>query len=659
MASLMFLGLNPLFVSPRDEKEGKPDPISITSVAIPSSSTHSSKNNKRKSSKLKRVVSDQKARKLSNMNKSQKNQSSKRRSARNISPRDIPRARTPKAVTAKPRSPRSPKSSKDKSTSPRHGRSRGISNSKSKSKSQSKSKSKSKSINSKQLGLSNNDNNDNNNNNQIQINNNYLSLTYNHNHHEQREKSRSFISHSGSSETSDAESDRSDISITAEMNETDDGNIVYQILTKQRNEAIEYSQRLESKLAENDVQFAVKLDQFKQQLKQYKNTNQYLKTQNVSLQREIQKLKDKLMALELNQHKSFDGLLKKRKKINSNKSKKLPNYIRKDFKQQEIVVPDKIAAEKRKNMTQRLNELRFISEQQQKHYQHQYQIQIQDIDEDIDEDMDEDTDEEREKEKEKEKEKDERPFIKHVRSPTESTEGSSESSLSACAVNLSFPAIKTPLTHYRQLTTILEHKSIPQTMLGLIQNSDDNIDINNEWGNSSIGNDEIDDDDDDEIIRNHNQNQNNNHNVDIPQMCVEQISMDKRQISVDTERTETTGMHSESMSYMSNNTNMLKELSSMNTIDETHIDNEGIMDDDDNDDDDDEVEEQQQEQHKNVNDHNKTATMIINNINLNNDFEHKLSNYSANYSKQDLDEHDQIITSPIKISGNQSFKVRL
>lgn len=537
-------------------------------------------------------------------------------------------------------------------------------------------------MNSKQLGLSNNDN-------QIQINNNYLSLTYNHNHghqqkhqhqHQKREQSmtRSFISHSGSSETSDAESDRSDISITAEMNEMEDGNIVYQLLTKQRNEAIDYSQRLESRLAENDLQFAVKLDQFKQQLKQYKNTNQYLKTQNVSLKREIQKLKDKLKASELYQHKGFDELLKKRKKINSNKSKKLPNYIRKDFKQQEIVVPDKIAAEKRKDMTQRLNELRFISEQQQKqkhvqqqhgHYQ-QYQIQIQD--------MDEEREKEEQRERELENERDERPFIKHGRSPTESTEGSSESSLSACAVNLSFPSIKTPLTHHRQLTTILEHKSIPQTMLELIANSDDDVDINNEWRktSTSMTNDDIDDQNE---YEHQNENDNDNDNVDhipnIPQMMdhigIEQISMDKRQRSVDTDRTETTAIHSESMSYMSNNTNMLKEIASMNTIDELPIDdqNEGIMDDndqDEDDDDEDEDEEEEHEEHKNEdnnshNHHDKTATMIINNINLNNDFEHdqKLSNYSANYCKHDLDEHDQIITSPIKISANQSFKVRL
>ena len=455
----MFLGLNPLFVSPRDDKEGKPDPIHIT-VAVPCSPRSKKrslgcKSNKNISSNVKRIVSEpKKARKLPNKNKPQKNQPQHKRP-----PRNKPRAHTPKAMT-----PKRPKSESTKSKSPRSKlqrsksqtsrvkspkslpsvRSRGISNSKSNSNSNSKSKSKGKSQNksdildSKQrkersgLGseLLNNDNN------QIQINNNYLSLTYNQNGDCQpmREKSKSgsLISQSGSSETSDAESDHSNISITSEINETnDERNIVYQILTKQRNDAIEYAQKLESKLAEKDVEFALKIDKFQQQLKQYKNTNNSLKTQNVSLKREIQKLKDKMMALELNQHKNFDDLLKKRKKINSNKSKKLPNYIRKDFKQQEIVIPDKLAAEKRKDMTQRLNHLRFISEQQRKQkqqQQQQYQIQVQDMDNlrGKKRTLKKRKRKKREREQQQDEHEEERPFIKHGRSTTESTEGSSD-----------------------------------------------------------------------------------------------------------------------------------------------------------------------------------------------------------------------------------------
>ena len=215
-------------------------------------------------------------------------------------------------------------------------------------------------------------------------------------------------------------------------------------------------------------------------------------------------------------------------------------------------------------------------------------------------------------------------------------------------------------------------------MLGLmIKSSDDNSDINEEWGQTSIANDDINTE---QMIANHDDNP--NHGID-------QISIDKRQISIDSERTETTNMHSASMSYMSNNTIMLKELSSMDTGDELDIDNEGMMNNDhhkdhngeehgdhkdvngDNrnnneqehhidDDDDDSDSDDDDDHHHRYHYHDETATMIINGVNITEHklSNHKLSNCSNNYMTH-LNEHDQIISSPIKISANQSFKVTL
>eukprot|EP00483_Globobulimina_turgida_P006857 UN06869 len=88
--------------------------------------------------------------------------------------------------------------------------------------------------------------------------------------------------------------------------------MMYLILTKQRNEAMGKVQQLENELAESDVNFALKYVEFKKQLKQYKNTNNCLQIGNETLKNDVKNLKTKLTLF--NGHNNLDSLLKKRRK---------------------------------------------------------------------------------------------------------------------------------------------------------------------------------------------------------------------------------------------------------------------------------------------------------------------------------------------------------
>eukprot|EP01084_Bolivina_argentea_P148183 259120_1 len=218
-----------------------------------------------------------------------------------------------------------------------------------------------------------------------------------------------------SSETSESSSE--------EIEEVDE-ETVYFILTKQRNEALDQAMKLENELKEHGTQFAVKCDQFKKQLKQYKDTNDYLESENVKLKRDLQRLQDKLVFFDADSDlHHLELLLRKRtKKLWNKPQQQLPNFVRKDYKKKSARFGPKKPNKQNKP-----------------------------------------------------------PFI-HSSSSSSNEESLSSS---AAAVDLSFPKRRSlPLSHVRHLTTILEHKSVP---IGLyISNSEENIHIDDEWRTDSF-----------------------------------------------------------------------------------------------------------------------------------------------------------------------------
>eukprot|EP01084_Bolivina_argentea_P225300 380775_1 len=276
-ASLLFLGLNPLFVLPRDDTIQRQQSIG--------------NNKSNKSLKKKGNVAMQKHT-VEHKNKKQvsKNNATKQNSVN-------------KNVIISPKQNAENKSimlQKSKSIS--------------KSKSKSKSKSYPKEIKSNQYTIS--------------------SKLYNNNSIGRKYTNKS----NTSSETS--------ISISEEISEITDVNLyelasdnviekemMYLILTQQKNEAIEQCKTLEILLSQNHKTFKMKCDEFKKQLKEYKNTNNYLQIENNKLKSDIQQLKDKLKTFNT-QNNTFESLLWKRRKNIKNKynQQQLPNFVKKDYK---------------------------------------------------------------------------------------------------------------------------------------------------------------------------------------------------------------------------------------------------------------------------------------------------------------------------------------
>merc|ERR1719410_2687493 len=115
------------------------------------------------------------------------------------------------------------------------------------------------------------------------------------------------IQNSHSSETSEESNSETaaspaDISIERTPDIVDQS-AIYLLLTKQRDEAIAQYEKMENRIQEKEIAFALKLSSFKKQLKQYKHANVELMRENVHLKDQLSILAQKLSSFELsNEH---------------------------------------------------------------------------------------------------------------------------------------------------------------------------------------------------------------------------------------------------------------------------------------------------------------------------------------------------------------------